>query len=119
MPRPFLEFSEVELNRDTVIEVKIGNKFFKALIDSGLNQTLVRTECLSELDISRQGKLRVHCIHGDEREYPKTDLVIKIDNQAYNLSVGIVEQAPYPVILGRDVPVLVDLLQTDKGVSKH
>uniref|UniRef100_A0A671RWP3 Gypsy retrotransposon integrase-like protein 1 n=1 Tax=Sinocyclocheilus anshuiensis TaxID=1608454 RepID=A0A671RWP3_9TELE len=118
VPRPFLEFSEVELNRDTVIEVKIGNKFFKALVDSGSSQTLVRTECLSELDISRQGKLRVCCIHGDEREYPKTDLVIEIDNQAYNLTFGIVEQAPYPVILGRDVPVLVDLLQTDRELAE-
>ncbi len=117
VPKPFLEFCEVELNRDTVIELKIGNKFFKAVVDSGSSQTLVRTECLSELGIARQGKLRVRCIHGDEREYPKTDLVIEIDNHAYNLSVGIVEQAPYPVILGRDVPVLVDLLQTDRELA--
>lgn len=68
MPRPFLEFSEVELNRDTVIEVKIGNEFFKAVVDSGRSHTLVRTECLSELGIARQDKLRVRCIHGDERE---------------------------------------------------
>lgn len=44
-------------------------------------------------------------------------MVIEIDNQAYNLSVGIVEQAPYPVILGREVPVLVDLLQTDRELA--
>ncbi|XP_042611929.1 uncharacterized protein LOC122144820 [Cyprinus carpio] len=118
VPRPLLEFSDLELNKDTVIEVKIGNKFYKALVDSGSSQTLVRTECLIEFDISSQSKLRVRCIHGDEREYPKTDLVIEIDNQAYNLSVGVVEQAPYPVILGRDVPVLVDLLQTDRALAE-
>lgn len=78
---------------------------------------LVRRECLDVPNTCVQGKLRVRCIHGDEREYPKTDLVIEIEGQAYHLSVGVLEQSPYPVILGRDVPVLVDLLQNDKDIA--
>lgn len=56
-----------------------------------------------------QGKVRVRCIHADAREHPEIDLVVEIENQSYVLFVGIVEQAPYPVILGRAVPILVDL----------
>lgn len=115
VPRSALGLNEVESNTDTVIEVKIGTKFFKALDDSGSSQTLVRTECLGEANALMQDKLRVRCIHGDEKEYSKTDVVIEISGQAYYLSVGV-DQAPYPVILGRDVPVLVDLLQNDREI---
>lgn len=118
VPRPSHSLDEAGLNRDTVTVVKIGSKWFKALVDSGSSQTLVREECLDEQSSSVWGNLSVRCIHGDVREYLKTDLTIEIDNQSYVLSVGIVEQAPYPVILGRDVPILVDLLQCDKELAE-
>lgn len=110
VPRPPHSLDEARLNRDTVTVVKIGNKWFKALVDSGSSQTLVREECLDEQSTPGRGKVSVRCIHGDVREYPRIDLKIEIDKQSYVLPVGIVEQAPYPVILGRDVPILVDLL---------
>lgn len=103
--RPSLSSDEGALNRETVVKVKIGGNWFKALVDSGSSQTLVRSECLGSLI---QGKVRVRCIHGDAREHPEIDLVVEIENQSYVLFVGIVEQAPYPVILGRAVPILVD-----------
>ncbi|TRY59794.1 hypothetical protein DNTS_024219 [Danionella cerebrum] len=38
--------------------------------------------------------------------------------QAYRLAVGVVEHAPYPVVLGRDVPTLLDLLpHTEKSAD--
>jgi len=45
-------------------------------------------------------------------------VVIEIKGQAYYLSVGVMDQAPYPVILGRDVPVLVDLLHNDSEIAE-
>lgn len=116
--RSSVNLNEIELNTDTVIDVKIGNTVFKALVDSGSSQTLVRSECLGRENVLKHDKLRVCCIHGDEKEYPKTDIVIEIEGQAYSLTVGVIEKAPYPVILGRDVPVLVDLLQSDKNVAE-
>ncbi|XP_067288440.1 uncharacterized protein [Pseudorasbora parva] len=116
--RSSLKLNEIELNTDTIVEVKIGNTVFKALVDSGSSQTLVRPECLGKSNVLRQDKLRVCCIHGDEKEYPKTEIVMAIGGQAYSLIVGVVDKAPYPVILGRDVPVLVDLLQSDKRVAE-
>lgn len=46
--RPSLSSDEGALNRDTVVKVKIGGNWFKALVDSGSSQTLVRSECLGE-----------------------------------------------------------------------
>lgn len=118
--RSSVKLNEIELNTDTVIDVKIGNTVFKALVDSGSSQTLVRSECLGRANLLKQicpsNKLRVCCIHGDKKEYPKTEIVIEIEGQAYSLTVGVIDKAPYSVILGRDVPVLVDLLQSDKNV---
>lgn len=54
-----------------MIEVKIGTKFFKALVDSGSSQTLVITECLSELNTLIQDKLEVRRIHGDGKRIPQ------------------------------------------------
>ncbi len=98
--------NEIELNTDIVIDVKFGNTLFKALVDSGSSQTLVRPECVGKSNMLKHDKLRVCCIHGDEKEYPKTEIVIEIGGQAYSLNDGVIDKAPYPVILGRDVPVL-------------
>jgi len=39
VPRSSSGLKEVESNTDTVIEVKMGTKFFKALVDSDSSQT--------------------------------------------------------------------------------
>ncbi len=115
VPRPSQILGEAGQNIDTVVPVKIGGKQFMALVDTGSSQTLVREECVRDLHMSRQGKLRVRCVHGDEREYATVDLKMEVEGQPYLLTVGIVDKAPYAVILGRDVPVLVDLLQRQTG----
>ncbi|KAI7806491.1 hypothetical protein IRJ41_006936, partial [Triplophysa rosa] len=112
------KLNEIELNTDTVIDVKIGSTLFKELVNSCSSQTLVRPECLGRLNMLKYGKLTVCCIHGDEKEYPKAEVVIEIRSQAYSLTVGVIDKAPYPVILGRDVPVLADLLQNEKDVAE-
>ncbi len=115
VPRPSQMLGEAGQNIDTVVPVKIGGKQFMALVDTGSSQTLVREECVRDLHMSGQGKLRVRCVHGDEREYATVDLKMEVEGQPYLLTVGIVDKAPYAVILGRDVPVLVDLLQRQTG----
>lgn len=64
---------------------------FKALVESGSSQTLVRSECLGESNVLNHDKLRVCCINGDEKEYPKIEIVIEIEGQAYRLSVGVID----------------------------
>ncbi|TRY81378.1 hypothetical protein DNTS_021193, partial [Danionella cerebrum] len=78
------------------------------LLKAFLNQQQQREERL-EKESQRQ---EICCIHGDEREYPCADLNLEIAGQTYCLNVCVAESAPYPVILGKDVPVLVDLMQT-------
>lgn len=44
--------------------------------------------------------------------------MIEIEGQNYMLSVGGLEQSPYPVILARDVPILTELLQSHTVVAE-
>ncbi|KAL7857116.1 hypothetical protein SRHO_G00160150 [Serrasalmus rhombeus] len=97
-------------NNETVISVKIGKRTVKALIDTGASQTLVTKQSLPESQVFQNSKLRVKCVHGDERVYPTADVRMEIAGQAYILKVGVMEKLPYGVILGRDVPILLDLL---------
>lgn len=84
-----------ELNTDIVFDMKIGNTLFKALVDSGSSQTLVRPECVGKSNMLKHDNLRVCCIYGDEKEYPKTEIVIEIGGQAYSLTVGVIDKAPF------------------------
>ncbi len=90
---------------------------FRALVDTGSSQTLVRQECLKDAQTLYKGSLKVRCIHGDEREYPTVDLEMQIDGQGYFLTVGVVDKALYSVVLGRDIPILADLLQDREDVA--
>lgn len=93
-----MKLNEIELNTDMVIDVMIGNTLFKALVDSGSSQTLVRTEIVGRFNRLNHDKLRVCCIHGDEKEYPKTGIMIEIRGQAFGLTVGVVNKTPYPLM---------------------
>ncbi|XP_049334950.1 uncharacterized protein LOC125801744 [Astyanax mexicanus] len=109
VPKPDRK-GEVAPNMDTVITIIIGKRTHKALIDTGASQTLITKQSLPGPQIFHDSKLRVKCVHGDERTYPTTNVKIEIKGQAYMLKVGVVDRLPYDVILGRDVPILLDLL---------
>lgn len=54
------------------------------------------------------------CVHGDEKLYPTAEIYLTAGGQTFLLPVVLVPQLPYSVVLGRDVPILLDLLQQPK-----
>ncbi len=82
-----------------------------ALIDTGSTQTLVQCRYVSPHSICSTETIPICCAHGDERHYPTADVYIKVQGQTYLLNVGVIDNLPFPVILGDDLPVLIDLLQ--------
>ncbi|XP_066509706.1 uncharacterized protein [Hoplias malabaricus] len=109
-PRKENPFSTQECNDETTVTVKLNGKQFRALLDTGASQTLVTQACLENSQYSLTGTLKVRCIHGDEQIYPTTEINISIKGQSYLVRVGVVQNSPYPIILGRDIPILIDLL---------
>ncbi len=89
--------------------VSVGKKPCIALLDSGSSRTLVRQDCLPR-DVTFIGKVKVWCVHGDDVDYPLVYVSILVDGQQYLLSVGVMDKLPYQVVLGRDLPILQDLI---------
>uniref|UniRef100_A0A8B9GZE8 Gypsy retrotransposon integrase-like protein 1 n=1 Tax=Astyanax mexicanus TaxID=7994 RepID=A0A8B9GZE8_ASTMX len=118
IPREGGSFKLRESTEDVTLTVKIAGKKCTALLDTGASQTLVLTDCISETQLKHTGELRVKCIHGDEQVYPTAEVHIEVNGQMYLLNVGIMRKAPYAVILGRDVPVLLDLLADKRNSAE-
>ncbi|KAL6457906.1 hypothetical protein MHYP_G00331360 [Metynnis hypsauchen] len=91
------------------ISVLINGQQEKALIDTGSTQTLVR-ESLIPREEWREARVKVSCVHGDERSYPTAEIYLTVDGQTFLVTVAVADQLPYPVVLGQDIPVIVDLL---------
>uniref|UniRef100_A0A669EG75 Gypsy retrotransposon integrase-like protein 1 n=1 Tax=Oreochromis niloticus TaxID=8128 RepID=A0A669EG75_ORENI len=96
--------------------VFIEEKPCVALLDSGSSRTLVRQECLPR-DASFCGKVKVWCVHGNDVDYPIANINIQIDGKLYLLSVGVMSKLPYQVVLGRDLPILRDLIARGEEIN--
>lgn len=103
---------------DVTVPVKLGGKTVQALVDSGSSQSFILKSYLPP-SFQPVGKVRVRCIHGDESEHQTSEVPIEISGQKYLLVVGLLDKCPYPVILGQDVPVLTDLLQSVNTASGY
>uniref|UniRef100_A0A3B3VDD9 Gypsy retrotransposon integrase-like protein 1 n=1 Tax=Poecilia latipinna TaxID=48699 RepID=A0A3B3VDD9_9TELE len=99
-----------------VMEVRVNGKPAIALLDTGSAQTLVHPSILKDQCYLQGPGLDISCVHGDHKTYPTAAIYLEVANQTYLLSVGVVEGLPHKVILGQDIPVLPELIQTCKPV---
>ncbi|XP_059184745.1 uncharacterized protein LOC131968014 [Centropristis striata] len=90
--------------------VSINGQQVTALLDTGSFTSLIKHSLVPAgcVDYSRQTDIL--CVHGDKHPYPRADVTITIDEQPYLLTVGVVQNLPVDMILGWDLPVLMDLL---------
>ncbi|KAL3997082.1 hypothetical protein ACER0C_009738 [Sarotherodon galilaeus] len=108
---------EMELTRVQPVDVQrykkvmVNGQQATALLDTGSFMSLIKHSLVpvNSVDYSRQEE--VLCVHGDKHPYPKVEVTVTINEQPYLLSVGVVQNLPVEVILGMDLPVLMDLLQ--------
>ncbi|XP_051793889.1 uncharacterized protein LOC110946664 [Acanthochromis polyacanthus] len=94
--------------KETLVE--INGQDLRALIDTGSNQTLVHRQYVSPQAICSTETVPIRCVHGDEKPYPTADVYVKVQGQTYLLNVGVTNNLPFPVVLGHDLPVLLDLI---------
>ena len=105
--------NELRANIDNGIKmatVKINGKTLKALIDTGSDQTLVHRKFVPLNVICTSETIPISCVHGDKKPYPTADLFLEVQGQTYLLNMGVADNLPFSVVLGRDLPVLFDLL---------
>lgn len=95
---------------EVTIPVKLNGKKVTALVDTGCTQTLVEAGLVSECSMEIDCPVMVKCIHGEEWSYPTTEVYLGVNEQSYLMRVGLAPKLPYPVIIGHDCPVLMDLM---------
>ncbi|KAL7854953.1 hypothetical protein SRHO_G00171430 [Serrasalmus rhombeus] len=108
VPRPEPKVVDEQVMGPT-IAVLINGQQENALVDTGSTQTLVR-ESLVPREDWKEDRVQVSCVHGDERSYPTAEIYLTVDGQTFLMTVAVVAQLPYPVVLGQDLPVIIDLL---------
>ena len=81
------------------------------LLDTGATRTLVR-EDLVQPEQRVEGKVTIRCAHGDAVTYPLAAVQIGVGEQEFAVLAGVSRTLPTSVLLGRDVPGLMPLLQS-------
>lgn len=113
VPRPGRsEYATRDPRRLTSVLVNGRRK--EALIDTGSTQTVMLANLVPRAEWRDQHRVRVCCIHGDEKVYPTAEVYLTVGGQTFFLPVALAPSLPYPVILGQDIPTLVDLFEQPK-----
>ncbi|XP_035983424.1 uncharacterized protein LOC105922137 [Fundulus heteroclitus] len=111
-----------ELQEDKTIkmsQIEVNGVLLNALLDSGSSRSLIHTDFAPPSSICKNDTMSICCVHGDEKRYPTADIYIKVGDQIYLLQMGVVSSLPYAAVLGRDLPVLFDLLKSDHVQESH
>lgn len=97
------------------VPVKVNSKSVTAILDSGSSMLFIRKSYAPcAVDYSQQTE--VLCVHGDCKPEPQVELTVEAGGQKYLMTVGVVENLPVEILLGRDLPVLYDLLSRGKSL---
>ncbi|XP_078797929.1 uncharacterized protein LOC144989406 [Oryzias latipes] len=103
------------VRKRTYKTVTVNGVSVLALIDSGSFTSLISKRLVPIGSLDYGHLTNVVCVHGDNHAYPQTEITVDIDKQPYLLTVGVVDNLPVDLLLGRDIPVLVQLLQGESS----
>ena len=79
------------------------------VLDTGCSQTMVHRRFVEQDDIL-PGEVQIRCAHGDISSYPVANINFVVNGLAFTAKAGVSSTLPTSVLLGRDVPVLHELL---------
>ena len=114
VPRPSFPNRPIAPHCCTVV---LNGREVRALVDTGSMQSLVSSDLVPIEGRNYSVVTRLRCVHGEERPYPTASVYVKVQGQPYFLEVGVVDDLPYPVILGQDFPLLLDLAVAKKDCN--
>ena len=83
-----------------------GKPVSNLILDTGATRTLVRSDLLPP-SIRMEGEVTIRCAHGDAVTYP---LAVSTGSKEFLVRAGISNTLPVPVLLGRDIPELLSLI---------
>lgn len=105
------------VGKQQVTTVKINGSTAQALLDTGSFQTLIHPSLLWENRQIGGPCLCISCVHGDRHAYPTAEVYFEVGGQISLLSVGVVNSLAHQLILGQDIPILLDLVHLCQPVN--
>uniref|UniRef100_A0A9J8C322 Gypsy retrotransposon integrase-like protein 1 n=1 Tax=Cyprinus carpio carpio TaxID=630221 RepID=A0A9J8C322_CYPCA len=92
------------------IPVSIKGGTYRALVDSGCNQTSIHQSLIQSGALDTGRMVKVRCVHGDIVEYPVKAISIKFRGQKHCVEVAVSPRLRHPLILGTNWPAFEQLL---------
>lgn len=92
------------------ITVLLNEQEVSTLIDTGSMQTIVKADLVPMHFWDFTSLVVIRCLHGEEKHYPTANVYVKVQEQTYLLKATLSCDLPYSMVLGQDLPVLMELL---------
>uniref|UniRef100_A0A669D272 Gypsy retrotransposon integrase-like protein 1 n=1 Tax=Oreochromis niloticus TaxID=8128 RepID=A0A669D272_ORENI len=115
-PRPTLPGPDHEAVRTA--SVLVNGQREEALLDTGSFQSVVLASLVPR-ELWSDTKTKISCVHGDEKDYPMAEVYLTVGGQTFLLPVALAPRLPYAVILGLDIPTLLDLVSNEVPGHLH
>ncbi|KAL4007856.1 hypothetical protein ACER0C_001708 [Sarotherodon galilaeus] len=109
-PRPTLPSPDHEAVRTA--PVLVNGQREEALLDTGSFQSVVLASLVPR-ELWSDTRTKISCVHGDEKDYPMAEVYLTVGGQTFLLPVALAPRLPYAVILGLDIPTLLDLVSNE------
>ena len=98
-----------EAHRHGIVEgVHVSN----ILLDTCATRSMIREDLLPP-DHRVDGEVTVRCAHGNTVVYPLTEVAVEIGSRQLVVTAGVSRTLPVPMLLGREVPDMMQLLEEE------
>jgi transposase InsO family protein len=86
------------------------------LLDTDSAKTLIRKDLVPSNSLV-EGKVLLQGVHGDVVSYPLAEVEVTVDKHVHTVRAAVSERLPVSMLLGRDVPELLELLKETKNLD--
>jgi hypothetical protein len=87
------------------------------ILDTGTFRTMVR-KSLVPPEKMVVGEVHIRCAHGDVVTYPLAQIDVGVGGATFSVEAAVADKLPVSVLLGTDVPEMLDLLSCSQGTGK-
>ena len=87
------------------------------VLDTGTFGTMVR-KSLVPPEKMVVGEVHIRCAHGDVVTYPLAQIEVGVGGATISVEAAVADKLPVSVLLGTDVPEMLDLLYCSLGTGK-
>lgn len=91
-----------------LLDITVNGCSLKAMLDTGSSLSLIKSCHVSNADYANTTDIQ--CVHGDVKRYPKAEVLVGVPEQMYLLNVTAVAALLADMTLGRDLPILSELV---------